>query len=980
MAKVRRGRFTLSANIIMTASLIARTLAFGYIMMSIYIKVGDDILDEDVIKVVDMEDVAGMPLGTTMKSIVFSLIVVFVLELLTGIFGIWGAIGRKERMLAITVLMSSLMIILYSIYLVILSILYHQKSSLRDTLNTYTQAYHQGTSYISDTYYWYTFPSFLSKLGCDGISTPGIYYCYETFNEQLSSYLKTYFGLIVTSIVCQIVTIVATEYTYRKFEFKEKKPSISENKYYLLLTLQHGIFRKFAIFVRDNWKRSKLVFISVMLKISSLVVGTGLLGLGLTLIGDEFIHDSSLEHIFKQIQFYNYYFYDILVGLAASAVVIGILTMVIAVIGLIGSWRESSTLLLTNSILSIVLHVPRLIAIIFWIVFIIEIENDMIFELSVQQQGYYYNNNQNTLTTKWNNMILTLNCCGVNSSYETWSSTYGDRFCCQNAHESRMNPGSSYANGDVSILSYFGGCGSHKTDTCSKNILVKTRFFVGWFLTIVLLQIILEIIGIIFANKEYSLIKSSESLESKGAVDTDDKAPHSKTIIFRKVFGGIQSFFVTNWKRSKILLLHFILLGILLVCNIGTLVLAINIRYDSVFGNSDVQDLLSRFTLADHNLNRAVNIFSIVVVTFSSTTIAVILFAVVSMVSPKWKRVFLFISVGLWGIIVVASVVEIGLWGKYLASVDTDLEDKMRTELTSYFSYMYSHASGHFHRETSLSWNTLFVKAGCCGVGTYMPDSFTSSYWYGNQRDSTSQRIPVQCCKSQTEVYPYTSLYDTDCTNNLLDNYYHSQGCDTVIENRLDSYSIPYFVFMTLNILAEIGIIATTIYNAVMITKEEETIRVLVTAGGENVKVNEVTENLKAETAPGKLEKKERKVVKGKQKSETKSSSSDKVKIVDSSVQDNQTDVDDIKDTRELQSAKSTEVVSQIRENSVLQNKENKENENVEKNESDDTKETEVDTAVQYSNTENTNEETADSSQTQEQITDLAAEDYIEEL
>ncbi|VDI45776.1 Hypothetical predicted protein [Mytilus galloprovincialis] len=153
MAKVRRGRFTLSVNIIMTASLITRTLAFGYIMMSIYIKVGDDILDEDVIKVVDMEDVAGMPLGTTMQSIVWSLIGVFVLELLTGIFGIWGAIGRKEGMLAI------------------------------------------------------------------------------------------------------IVTIVATEYTYRKFEFKEKKPRISDNKYYLLLTLQHGIFRRFVIFVKDNWKR-----------------------------------------------------------------------------------------------------------------------------------------------------------------------------------------------------------------------------------------------------------------------------------------------------------------------------------------------------------------------------------------------------------------------------------------------------------------------------------------------------------------------------------------------------------------------------------------------------------------------------------------------------------------------------------------------------------------------------------------------------
>lgn len=77
------------------------------------------------------------------------------------------------------------------------------------------------------------------------------------------------------------------------------------------------------------------------------VIGTGLLGLGLTLIGDKFIHDSTLRYIFNQIQFHDYYFYDILVGLAASAVVIGILTIVPSVAGLIGSWRKSSKLLLT---------------------------------------------------------------------------------------------------------------------------------------------------------------------------------------------------------------------------------------------------------------------------------------------------------------------------------------------------------------------------------------------------------------------------------------------------------------------------------------------------------------------------------------------------------------------------------------------------------------------------------------------------------
>ncbi|XP_052065763.1 uncharacterized protein LOC127705485 [Mytilus californianus] len=387
MAKIRRGRLTISANIVLTASEVTRTLSLGFILMAIYIKFGDDILDTDVIKIVDMQDVAGMPLGTTVKSIILSLIGVFVLELLTGIFGIWGVIGRRKPMLLITVLMSSLMIIVYSIYLVILSILYKEKSCFRDTLFTYTRAYEYGSSYISYSYFYDTFPHFLSKLGCEERGHSGIYYCYEIFNEQLTSYLKIYFGLIVTCIVCQAVMIIASEYTYRKLEFKEKKASNTDNTYYLLLTLKHGIFRNVLNFAKDNWRRSKSVFISVILKISSLIVGGSLLGLGLTLIGDEFIHDSSLEYIFYQIQFYNYYFYDILVGLYAFCVVIGILTMVISIIGLVGSWRKSSLLLIMSSVLSTVLHVLRIIAIVFLVVFIKKIDDNMKDQLVLQQQG-----------------------------------------------------------------------------------------------------------------------------------------------------------------------------------------------------------------------------------------------------------------------------------------------------------------------------------------------------------------------------------------------------------------------------------------------------------------------------------------------------------------------------------------------------------------------------------------------------------------
>lgn len=78
---------------------------------------------------------------------------------------------------------------------------------------------------------------------------------------------------------------------------------------------------------------------------------------------------------------------------------------------------------------------------------------------------------------------------------------------------------------------------------------------------------------------------------------------------------------------------------ILQICSIVVLCLAINIRYDKVFGNSDIEDIFSRLNVTDHTFSRAINIFSIVTVTFSSVSIAVVIFSIVVMAVQKWKSV-----------------------------------------------------------------------------------------------------------------------------------------------------------------------------------------------------------------------------------------------------------------------------------------------------------------------------------------------------
>ncbi|VDI36251.1 Hypothetical predicted protein [Mytilus galloprovincialis] len=686
MAKINGFRITVSANIILTASLITRTLTFGFIFMSIYIKVKDDILDEEVIKIIDLEVIAGMPLGTTIKSIVFSLIGVFVVELITGIVGLYGAFKREKLMLVVAVVLSSFMICVYIIYIVLLSIIYHKKTELYNTLLDYTKAYESGNNYLS---YWNrveTFPEFLTKLGCQN-SSPERHYCWSLYVQELGSYLEIYIGIIVTCMVCQICSIVAAEYIFRKLEFKEKKPSISENKYYLLLSLKHGILRNLIIFIKDNWSRSKVVLASVILKISSLVAGLGLLGLGLTLIGDAFISDGSLRHIFYKMQFYHYYFYDILVGLAAASVVIGICTSLVAILGLLGSWRKSKRFLITSSVLSFTLHVPRVIAVVIWIVFIEEINDNMKFQLWLQQLGYFYGGNGNEITGKWNDMIMTLQCCGVNYYSETHT-TQGIQFCCKNAHPRILDKEDPNTNSYSGIFNYFGGCGGYKTD----------------------------------------------------------------------------------------------------ICSIVVLCLSINIRYDKVFGNSDIEDIFSRLNVSDHTFSRAINIFSIVTVTFSSVSIAVVIFSIVVMAVQKWKSVLNIVTAGLLSAVVVANIVQIGLWGKFLAGVSSELENELMAQFVSQDGgYQYSQNSATYDTSLSLSWNTLFVQAECCGVGPLIESSFTSTKWYSSGDRS--------------------------------DGYFYSQSCDDAVEKRLKTYSIIFFVFMAITILAEMCCIIMTVFDVLRLKK-----------------------------------------------------------------------------------------------------------------------------------------------------------------
>ncbi|CAC5398192.1 unnamed protein product [Mytilus coruscus] len=107
--------------------------------------------------------------------------------------------------------------------------------------------------------------------------------------------------------------------------------------------------------------------------------------------------------------------------------------------------------------------------------------------------------------------------------------------------------------------------------------------------------------------------------------------------------------------------------------------------------------------------------------------------------------------------------------------INQALEEKL---LHVIHDYEYSDASEPSYELYSVKWNTLFIKAKCCGVGAFNIVSLNESIWYSSRRGSAAnQQIPVQCCKSQTVLYPYTSREDKNCTYSLSPGSYYTQIC-----------------------------------------------------------------------------------------------------------------------------------------------------------------------------------------------------------
>ncbi|VDI36250.1 Hypothetical predicted protein [Mytilus galloprovincialis] len=147
----------------------------------------------------------------------------------------------------------------------------------------------------------------------------------------------------------------------------------------------------------------------------------------------------------------------------------------------------------------------------------------------------------------------------------------------------------------------------------------------------------------------------------------------------------------------------------------------------------------------------------------------------------------------------------------------------------------------HTHTEHRFNAKTKKVhEAECCGVGPNIESSFESTDWrlHPFVYNSVGQRIPVQCCISQSNVFPYSTVKDSNCTSSMVaDGYFHSQSCDVVVKNRLEAYSTIFIVLMAIIILAEICCVVTTVLIAKRFKQEETILNRCIKASGDGTEI-----------------------------------------------------------------------------------------------------------------------------------------------
>ncbi|XP_071122853.1 uncharacterized protein [Mytilus edulis] len=498
LEKVFNGRLSVSVTVFMLSSVIVRFFGLGCIGLAFYMKYGDRLIDDDVLPALNSLEIYGMELGTFIQGVVFSTVVFFGFEFVNGIFGIYAGLNKRKNFLIAYICICLCFILVCIVEIVLWSLMYYWiNNALEENIDTFHKRY--SGSYLKNGYHekWKALYDCLECCGtngtgntCSGVNPPSngenFPGCFDLYSEKMNLYIQVYLGIIIVCFLCQIIGIGAADYTVIKQQMKnEGVKKLSSERRYLLCMKEYGVFRTLLKFLKETWNRTPTRIISVIVKSINMVSSIALIITSLWFIRSDLITNQEFIYYFRRMDIYGYSYHNVFTGFACCALAIGTFGIVVGIIGLVGSTKQSTALHTVTFVSSIGFGGLKIMASIFWVIMLNKLTrhaDDELTELSGTDIFY---------TT----LMLKFECCIIKTQTQGF-------FCYSNMHESIVNYGIAWTNHN----SYIGNglYGTYKDPKyCSEAITERLVGISGYYFAFLILGIICDFVGPVFISKEF---------------------------------------------------------------------------------------------------------------------------------------------------------------------------------------------------------------------------------------------------------------------------------------------------------------------------------------------------------------------------------------------------------------------------------------------------------------------------------------------
>ncbi|XP_021375101.1 uncharacterized protein LOC110464290 [Mizuhopecten yessoensis] len=782
--KVKRGLMPIGVNILLVSVLLFRLISSGCAVYALVMLHTDAVLQTVHTSFVDTLYVFGrIPLGYMLVVITYSCACAMMpVQVINSVMGLAGVLFTKRSIVYAHICMSFFTIPVMMVYAVLLAgglrdFYYGIDDKFRNEINTGTHA-----------------DDIKTKLSCCGFSGEDpcmnfyLYYpykkipgCWDLWSSPFHNFLSTMLAFVISMLILEVLNLVVTDYEYRKWRLNEE-PERPENTG-VLPYISRDAFGDICVSIVLYWRKGALSFV-----MRSLALCQGCVGVSLVIYGGYSIKEYPSfvsEFSISRLRFNNIYFDDLIRILSSLLVLCGGVSLFTSLQGVSVTCVTSRAAYYVSALVNILGVVMTVTVIIFWAVFYAKVRYGMeqevedLFSISLRYDPYL----QYAL-----DLVQTLKCCGITGQQDFMNLVPSGTWNRISPHCSNFRP-------------------------CAPVLQDHFRTFSGVGLSLVSFLLLLQMVSFICANKKMGELSTGTSVsESERTRPTAEhepiipaaeheptspaaehepisviSEPMQTTPAVRKGVIGILKRRVTQlWADDKANGVGIVLKFVTLLCGLSLVVTGLLLKFDDIFDDIDLHTLFYKLGFNNRRFT-----YYLVAVAYCMLGLGISEMAIVfyGLLIYCWNSKFLeYILIVLRGSFCAVLIVIIGLSIESKSNIDWTMYDQLITEFKTYQNYYYGNPG--------ITWNLLFFKMECCGVGNYGD--------FNTITMTNSRQIPIYCCKNVTEWRPDLDSGMESCTDSLVADTFHETGCNDALLDRFGGYMITFFNLLSFLVIFQV--------------------------------------------------------------------------------------------------------------------------------------------------------------------------------